>query len=575
MLDDARNKEEQSKVIMRNPSPKKSLFSPPPIYAQDKFKEPPTSLRNQLPEETPRNYILEDFKKSFKVPPRTPLADTQHFILNKYKNIHRSKFSENHDTLTNDMLNAAETVSRVLEQCDPDDEKYNIRILLEELNRLDIQQKKRKSLVPMNPISYTKKENKKNMESTTRENLEYSSYSPANRNLESFSSFSMKRPGSAPSCRQHSVASVPVSVSRTLISNNSQYLSSVMPSKCVNNFVANRPSSASRPSSAKRPSSVAHVRYLTEGRVPPTDIWDCEEEKNAKEQQLNEMLYDLVCEYHYLKEKGKEETEKEKKEYQEMKINFQRIYPLIKKHFQTYFASRKEIKWNDQKVIQLNKDIEDIALEEQIRDRVEQEHMDFLTKKLKVNQIRKSFKAQRQHNFLKRVVVNDPRALSQLQRLCTDESLDEALNEEVEDWENADYYDMNDYGRPSFEIPKIDLTKTKKKSVDLTSVGGQTARVGTPTITTNDRNAHLKYMRLMTPEATQTLRNSATPDASTYRPSSRPLSLKRPSSSQKQRTPPGFEELDKRTEISMKNPLNEIHDFEKRMVEAKKKNSKW
>src|SRR3989338_2707642 len=114
LLADARNREEQNKVVLKNPSQKKSLFSPPPIYNQDTFKEPPASLRQTaLYEETPRTYIAEDFKKSFRLPPKTPVAETQHSILKKYRDIHqKSKFSGNHDNLTNDMLNAAETVGR-------------------------------------------------------------------------------------------------------------------------------------------------------------------------------------------------------------------------------------------------------------------------------------------------------------------------------------------------------------------------------------------------------------------------------------------------------------------------------
>ncbi|KAG2377724.1 hypothetical protein C9374_008809 [Naegleria lovaniensis] len=359
---------------------------------------------------------------------------------------------------------------------------------------------------------------------------------------------SMRRPGSAPSCRigggATSVASIPVSVSRTVISSNSQYLANVIPSRCIDNFVANRPS---RPSSAKRPSSATHVKYLKEGKVPPHDLMECEEELGMKEQQLNDLLYNLVCEYHYLKDRGKEETEKEKKEYIALKVSFQRVYPLIKKHFQTYFASRKEFNWRDQQVIQLNKDIEEIALEEQIRDRVEQEHMDFLTKKLK------------------------------LQQLCHDDKLDDALNEEAEEWENAELYDPLDYERPSVDIPKIDLTKTKKKQfADNVSVGGYSTG---SRISTNDRNAHMKFLRLMTPEASNGLRN--TPDMLTptlSRANSARLSGRRFSI---QKKAPTLDELDKRcdkvvvTQQSGGNPLDEIDNFEKRLNTTRKKDLMW
>lgn len=600
-LVEAKAREEHARVLLRNSSPKKSNYGviTPIIYQTQKQQQQINchSVASTTNVEQPyRNDQAMNSPTSkpiirggvFKQPSPPSVTDSQSSMLKKYRDVQKkSKFSNNHESITNDMLHAADTVGRVIEQCDPDDEKYNIRLLLEELNRLDILKKKRRSLVPMKPISYTKRESKSPSSPPRRSSSCYwdkeneTSASCLNTSFQSTAAASMRRPGSAPSCRMGggatSVASVPVSVSRTVISSNSQYLANVIPSRCIDSFVASRPS---RPSSAKRPSSATHVKYLKEGKVPPHDLMECEEEKTFKEQQLNDLLYNLVCEYHYLKDRGKEETEKEKKEYIALKVSFQRVYPLIKKHFQTYFASRKEFTWRDQQVIQLNKDIEEIALEEQIRDRVEQEHMDFLTKKLKVNQIRKAFKAQRQQNFLKRVVVSDPRALSQLQQLCNDDKLDDALNEEIEEWENAELYDPLDYERPSVDIPKIDLTKTKKKQfADNVSVGGYSTG---SRISTNDRNAHMKFLRLMTPEASSGLRN--TPDMLTPTPTISRANSARLSSGRRfsfQKKAPVLDELDKRcdkivvTEKSGGNPLDEIDNFEKRLNNTRKKDLMW
>ena len=555
LLEDARQKEEERKPVVSRS-----------VNRNTGNTYLPNTGRSTM---SPRTDV-EDFYSSFKLPIGNPVQAAQSGMIKKYKDIHqKSQYLKKHESISADMINAAETVNRVIEQCDPDDEKYNIRVLLEELNRLDILKKNRKSLVPMRPLSYTKREQQKEPEPE-----EF--MSPRSCGSRQFYSPSMsRRPGSAPSCRLPSAVSVPTSVTRTIIGQNSHYLSTVIPSNTVNNFISAK---SSRPSSARRPSSATHVQALKQGKVPVYDMVACEEEKSVKEQQLNDLLYDLVCEFHDRKKKGNEETEKEKKEYIALKVSFQRIYPLIKKHFQTYFVSKKEFGWNDQRVESLNKDIEEIALEEKIRDRVEQEHMEFLTKKLKVNQIRKTFKAQRQNNFLKRVVVSDPRALAQLQNLCNDDNIESALTEEREDWDghlmdNYHYDQENEYtyDRPTFEIPRIDLSKTKRKPLnDAVSVGGNST---VSRCSTTDRNAHGKFLRIMNPNATSHLRN-LTPDLNApivSRPSTARLTGR--SYVAKPIVPP--DECDILKPKNDKTAMDEIANFERRIGESHKKEKMW
>ncbi|KAL9652220.1 hypothetical protein ABK040_011880 [Willaertia magna] len=506
-------------------------------------------------------------------------------IAKKYRELHQKvNIRKKHESISKDMIKATEKVNDVVNQCDYDDEKSTIKTILKELDKWEKSRLKRKSLVPSRPLSYTNKEVRndeildKRISSYDLDEYEDDDKSsvlsqlgvivPKTRQITTSREFNrnnteqnetlsgFKRPSSAPLLKRNqlnrpsSASSLPASVTRPIIGNHSQYLSNVIPPNCQSNFVTNR--TMKRPASAgiaKRVFNQVTNDYLTTGIGDFEDF----EDKLMKEQQLHDLLCDLVTEYHYLKSMpNSEETEMEKKEYEKLKNSFQKIYPLIRKHFRRYFASNKEFGWNDKRVVDLNRDIEEIALEEKIRDRVEEEHIEFLTKKLKVNQIRKTFKEQRQKNFLKRVAVSDPRVITQLHSLV--ESDNRSLFSEnnapinIEDIHDDEEYNfLNNIARDELlfnngineiAIPRIDLNNFKNSD--------------TPSATVRSSSSHVRFTKLMNPTASTVIKTDLTKSKCFTKPNKQ--------SNKELRSETLGEIIEDREMV-----LNEIDEFEKRL----------
>jgi hypothetical protein len=396
--------------------------------------------------------------------PHTPKTTVLHEHMSKYQKPGTAASSAR---ICAEVINTARNTNSVLSRMDYDNEEKTLLVLLQELEQNKNTKKKKRSIVPSKPISYTKKystklekyETKVEPTPTIRDQLtstvnngttdravdEMNNMLPAHPRYEDYQKHHHMNTVQAVSAvsataqpliqeqTRHLSPSRPVSAPASRASNarvSHAYLSSVMPVATQQNLISTRKKSVPM----INPIPIHDKQNLLEKSYTPSRT-----ENNATPdhgEQMGMLIGDLVHEYH-LTTSQNSKYQKVRKRYQKyLQSQYHKDAPIQKQPFRRHFGSR-DFGWTDSKVRDLNKKIDSAFVEQSVLERFEQENIELIEKKIKVNQIRKVFKDQRQQNFLKRVVGNEPRVIQQLQDLVQNDTYYEYDDEQQEEY-NSD-----------------------------------------------------------------------------------------------------------------------------------------
>jgi hypothetical protein len=384
-------------------------------------------------------------KKVLKRPPSAPITartekqtkwgtlDTQktQSLHNHLRRTNQLDSSNTGQVITKHMLQSTIATNAVLDMCDYTDEEKSTLLLLSELERKKYTKVQRKSMVPAQPVSYTRKpqenQKKKHQQRVENEANGITTHYPSNVDgtMEEFDEYGL--PGSRYDDLQ---------AASTFRSTTSSAATRSRPVR------ARSVCHTSRSSQSNVNTLMNHIKLKssTTAQALPLQL------SGEGGEPIDALMYDIAQEYKdSVLDPSKRKREQEKRQNQ-LQRQYQGVYPLVTKHFVKYFANRNFGFGEDARVDKLNQQIEQTALEEAIRDRVEKDHVDYLEKKLKVNQQRKMFKNQRQKNFLKSVVSNDPRVIRQLNDAVSNAIV---VDDDIPDDTNYGIYDDDD-DQPSY-----------------------------------------------------------------------------------------------------------------------------
>ena len=347
------------------------------------------------------------------------------------KSIHQhlrtyQKSSRSSTRLCEELVNTRRNTTQILNHIDYADEDKTLLVLLNELQTNKSNSKKKRTLIPNKPISYTKKSivsNNKKYETKIEPtpplplHKEFRIADPSNSSLTDYEELGKMLPTHSRYEENNSLATPrPLSAppgARPTSSNGRVshiFLASVLPQNTQESLVQSKQKSIK-------------VRNTSPDRTKNT--WSAI--NNENDEHMDMLLDSLVKDYHVTTGKSGE-YKKLKKQYQEyLQSQYHKDVPIMKHPFKRHFGS-KDFGWTDPKVRELNKKIDSALVEQAVLERFESENNELIEKKIKVNQIRKVFKDQRQKNFLKRVVHNEPRVIQQLQDLVSNDGYFDGSN---------------------------------------------------------------------------------------------------------------------------------------------------